>query len=79
MHPLAAGNDGDRGEAQIAQAVAHIEGGAPHIWPAQPFVRVEIENQPVRPLQPVDARAPDVEFDRAHLRGGDQRPRSRVA
>ena len=35
-------------------------------------VRIEIEDQPVGGVEPVDCRAPDVKLDRAHLHGGNK-------
>ena len=38
----------------------------------EPFVGVQIENQPVRLLDVLDARAPAVKLDRAHLDAGQK-------
>ena len=51
----------------LRQPVAHVEGGAAHVLEAEADIRVEVEDDAVGLLDLVDARAPDVELQHAHL------------
>src|SRR5690606_19982716 len=54
------------------EPLAQVEGGRAHGGEVEPFVGIEVEDEPVRLVEAVDARAPDVVFERSHLHAGDE-------
>ena len=69
---LAAGDQRERLQARGVEQLAHVAGGVAHAVEVDARIGIEIEDEAVGLFQRLGARAPQVDFDAADLRHGDE-------
>jgi hypothetical protein len=67
VKPLAAGGLGEACQPQRPKPVPDLQRCRHHVAEPQPLSRIEIEDRAVRALRPVDAHAPGMHLQHAHL------------
>ncbi len=72
VQALAAGGLDEADEPELGERAAHVARRCDHLGEAEALARIEVEDDAVRPLGPVDARAPGMHLQDAHLHQGDE-------
>jgi hypothetical protein len=73
MYAFSAGQQGKGFQSGAGEHIAHLAGSLAHRAEFEGRIRIKVDHQTVRILQPVGARSPEMQFDHAHLGRGNER------